>query len=232
MTLKHLTAEQARSTLMLPLCTVTSHIDKPCWRCWSLLRWKFSFHCGFTNVHTQWNAKPLSRSLSIVERNRDFRIFMALKHLSAEQEVNDNVALCAVTFWYWQTVLALSSICRPWTCKTIESIHHLLLFSPKVDKILFISLCNIIQQLLVQYFFMSLDKLTIESMNLFLKLSMYVNCSPLEQMSTRKPFVTSNYRICLSFLRVEDSQAQYCIFYLSILFICLWILTFLLHYST
>jgi len=38
------------------------------------------------------SVKPLSRSSSIVERNRDFRIFKALKHLSAEQEVNGNVA--------------------------------------------------------------------------------------------------------------------------------------------
>jgi len=37
------------------------------------------------------SAKPLSRSSSIVERNRDFRIFMGLKHLSARQEVNGNV---------------------------------------------------------------------------------------------------------------------------------------------
>jgi len=39
------------------------------------------------------SAKPLSRSSSIVERNRDFRIFMALKHLSAEQEVNNVAAM-------------------------------------------------------------------------------------------------------------------------------------------
>jgi len=38
------------------------------------------------------SAKPLSHSSSIVERNHDFRIFMALKNLSAEQEVNGNVA--------------------------------------------------------------------------------------------------------------------------------------------
>ena len=87
------------------------------------------------------SAKPLSRSSSIVERNRDFRIFMALKHLSAEQEVNGNVAAMRSNFLILTNRVGVIVDMRPWTCKTIESIHHLLLFvlapSPKVDKIYF-----------------------------------------------------------------------------------------------
>jgi hypothetical protein len=44
------------------------------------------------------STKPFSRSSSIVERSRDLRIFMALKHLSAEQEVNGNVAAMRSSF--------------------------------------------------------------------------------------------------------------------------------------
>jgi len=109
-----------------------------CWEqsCWSLLRWKFSFYCMYIS------AEPLSRSSSIVKRNRDFREFSWRWNIFQQSKRSTvMLPLCAVTFWYWQTMLAFSSTCQPWTCKTIESIHHLLLFvlvsSPKVDKIYF-----------------------------------------------------------------------------------------------
>ena len=44
------------------------------------------------------SAIPLCSSSFILERNRDLRIFMALKHLSAEQEVNGNVAAMRSNF--------------------------------------------------------------------------------------------------------------------------------------
>ena len=60
---------------------------------WSLLRFKFPLHSVCTS-----SAKPLSSSSFNVERSRDLRVFMARKHLSAEQEVNGNVAAMRSNF--------------------------------------------------------------------------------------------------------------------------------------
>lgn len=44
------------------------------------------------------NANPFNRSSSIVDRRRDFKIFMALKHRSAEQEVSGIVTAMRSSF--------------------------------------------------------------------------------------------------------------------------------------